>query len=330
MKLDESVFVTGGSGLVGGALIKTLIDDAREVRALVRSEKARTTVEALGAQGVDGSLESVDVLTEAMKGCSTAFHVAGVNAFCTPDPSALFAANVLGSLNVVTAAARAGVERLVYTSSAATLGEREGTVGNEESEHRGYFLSEYERSKFEAERVVLRTASELGVDAVSVNPSSVQGPGRAGGTGKILVLYLKGKLKFFVQTQVSLVDIADCAQGHVLAAVKGQPGERYVLNSATLPIQEALEIVRRVAGGGIKPRILAGPLALGAATMVEIIAHARGRPPVVCREMVRTLLHGHIYDGSKAARELGLDYTPAEVTLRRTVEWLRAEGLVPS
>jgi dihydroflavonol-4-reductase len=254
--------------------------------------------------------------------------VAGINAFCVPDPAELFRVNVLGSVNVVSAAARAGVRRIVYTSSAATLGEAKGTTGSETSQHRGFFLSNYERSKFEAEKAVLERAGELGIDVVCVNPSSVQGPGRAGGTGKILILYLEGRLKYFVPTRISLVDTDDCTEGHLLAEQKGVPGERYVLNAGTATIEEALAMVARITGLGSKPRILPGFVASGAVGAVEAAARVRRRRPAVCREMVRTLLHGHAYDGTRATRELGLNYRPLEETLRRSIEWLRAEGLI--
>jgi dihydroflavonol-4-reductase len=236
---------------------------------------------------------------------------------------------VIGSLGVVGAAARAGVRRVVYTSSAAVLGERTGTVGTESSVHRGSFLSEYERSKFEAERVVLETARSLDVEVVCVNPSSVQGPGRASGTGKILVLFLNGKLKFLVRTRVSLVDIDDCTRGHLLAEAKGKPGERYLLNGAALPIEDALAIVERLTGVTHRVRFMPAFTVMGGAAVVDAVARTRGRDAGFCPEMVRTLLHGHAYDGSKAERELGLEYTPVEDTLARTIEWLRAEGLVP-
>src|SRR5439155_12196107 len=126
-----------------------------------------------------------------------------------------------GSVNVIEAAARAGVGRMVYTSSAVVLGEARGTVGREDSPHRGTFVSEYERSKFDAERAVLRRAADLGVDVVCVNPSSVQGPGRASGTGEVLMRYLRGRLRFWLATTISLVDIDDCAEGHLLAEAKG-------------------------------------------------------------------------------------------------------------
>jgi dihydroflavonol-4-reductase len=329
MSSRAAAFITGGSGVVGRALVRELVATGREVRALGRSDAARATVAELGARPIPGDVESVDEMAAAMKGCDSVFHLAGVNALCVSDPSNLFGINILGSLNVVTAAANANVPRLIYTSSASTLGEKRGTVGHEGSTHRGYFLSEYERSKYEAEKVVVKAARELGIEMVGVNPSSVQGPGRSGGTGRILVMYLRGRLKFFVRTQISVVDIDDCARGHILAESNGRAGQRYVLNSGTLPIQEALAIVRRLAGRGPKAHLVPGPLAMVAATVAEVAARAMGRSPAVCREMVRTLLHGHTYDGSKAERELGLRYTPIEVTLDRTIRWLRSEGLVP-
>jgi dihydroflavonol-4-reductase len=156
----------------------------------------------------------------------------------------------------------------------------------------------------------------------------VQGPGRAGGTGRILIAYLNGRLPAFVETQISLVDIADCVEGHLLGAERGVPGERYVLNGATLSSREALELVTEVSGVRHRVRFLPPRLAGGGAALVEGLFRLRGRHPPVCREMVRTLLHGHRYDGSRAERRLGLRYTPVADTLRRTIEWAQGEGLV--
>jgi dihydroflavonol-4-reductase len=217
---------------------------------------------------------------------------------------------------------------LVLTSSAASLGEASGTVGTEASAHRGSYLSIYERSKREGERAAFEAARRAGVELVSINPSSVQGPGRASGTGRILIAYLNGRLPAFVDTQISIVDIADCVEGHLLGAERGVPGERYVLNGATLSSREALDIVAELSGVRRDVRFLPPRVAAVAAALVEAAFRVRGRQPPVCREMVRTLLHGHRYDGSRAQRELGLRYTPVAETLRRTIEWARREGLV--
>jgi dihydroflavonol-4-reductase len=216
----------------------------------------------------------------------------------------------------------------VLTSSAAALGEAEGTVGSEDSPHRGSYLSVYERTKHEGELAAFAAAGAAGIELVAVNPCSVQGPGRAGGTGKILIAYLNGRLKAFVDTHISIVDIADCVEGHVLAAERGRAGERYVLSGDVITSRQALEIVTGISGVRHDVRILPPVAARAAGAVVEGVSRLRGRKPPVCREMVNTLLHGHRYDGSRAERELGLRYTPVEETFRRTIDWARREGLV--
>jgi dihydroflavonol-4-reductase len=236
--------------------------------------------------------------------------------------------NVRGAETAVRAAARAGVPRLILTSSAASLGEQKGTVGSEESPHRGWYLSTYERSKREGELAALAAGRRAGIEVVSVNPSSVQGPGRAGGTGRIMIAYLNGRLRAFVHTNISIVDIRDCVEGHLLAAERGQPGERYVLNGVTLTSAEALETVAGMTGVVERPRFLPPKVASAAAGLVETGFRAARRHPPACRQMVRTMLHGHSYDGTRATRELGLSYTPVRDTFARTIEWALAEGLV--
>jgi dihydroflavonol-4-reductase len=323
------VFLTGASGLVGGALLDALRERGDEVVALARSESSAAALRARGAaQIARGDLLDEDALAAGMAGCALLFHVAGVNTMCPTDPGAMLRANVDGAASAVRAAARAGVERVVYTSSAASLGEVEGTVGSDDSPHRGSYLSHYERSKHLGEQAAFATGREAGVDVVAVNPSSVQGPGRAGGTGKILIAYLNGKLKAFVDTRLSLVDIRDCTEGHLLAAQRGVPGERYVLSGVTLTSLEALAIMGEITGIHDRPRILPAPVAVGAGAAVEGVFRVLRRHPPVCREMVRTMLHGHRYDGTKATRELGLRYTPIRETLTATVDWAVREGLV--
>jgi dihydroflavonol-4-reductase len=324
------VLVTGGTGFVGRAIVERLLGEGASVRALARSDSSAGALADLGAEPVRGDVLDPESLTAATQGCALVYHAAGANAFCLRDPSPLFEVNVRGSENVVRAAAQAEVGRVVYTSSAATLGERKGTLGSEQSLHRGSFLSDYERSKFEAERAVLAAADETGVELVCVNPASVQGPGRATGSTQLLLDYLNGRLKAVVDTTLSLIDIVDCTTGHLLAASIGRPGERYVLSGATLTVREGLELLGRLSGVEQPVRALPPWLAMTVATVVETVARARRRPPRICRELARTLTHGHAYDGSKAARELGLRYTPIEDTLRRTIDWWVEQGLVPT
>jgi dihydroflavonol-4-reductase len=322
------VFVTGASGFVGGAVLAALRERGDEVVALARSDGAAAALAARGAEIARGDILDERAVASGMAGCELAFHVAGINTLCPTDRAALFAANVRGAETVVRAAAQAGVPRVVYTSSAASLGEATGTVGSESSPHRGSYLSAYEASKHQGEVAAFAAGRSAGVDVVAVNPSSVQGPGRSGGTGRILIAYLNGRLKAFVDTNLSLVDVRDCTAGHLLAAERGTPGERYVLSGATLTSLEALEIVTDLTGVRERPRILPARAASGAAAVVEGAFRLARRKPPLCREMVRTMLHGHRYDGSRATRELGLAYTPIRETLSRTVEWALGEGLI--
>ena len=326
MTAPGPVLVTGGSGFIGGALVDALVAAGRPVRALARSADAARALRGRGAEPVVGDVLDPASLAPAAQGCSVVYHAAGVNTFCLADPTPMERVNVDGSANVVAAAAAGGASKVIYTSSAAAIGEVPGTVGREDSPHRGWFLSEYERTKYLAERRVLHDAAERGVEVVCVSPSSVQGPGRLHGTARLLLAYLNGTMKFLVDTRTSFLDIADCIAGHLLAEQHGKPGERYVLNGATFTTRELIGIVASATGIERRVRWLPGRVAMAAAVVVEGGARAARRKPPLCREMMRTLLNGHTYDGSRAERELGLHYTPVEDTITRTLRWYSENG----
>jgi dihydroflavonol-4-reductase len=318
--------VIGGSGFVGGAVLDALVSEGRPVRALARSGRAADELRGRGVEAVLGDLLDPESLARAMDGCAVIYHAAGVNALCVADPRPMERVNIDGSANVIAAAASAGARRVVYTSSAAALGEAPGTVGSETSQHRGWFLSQYERTKYLAEIRVLREAATRNVDVVCVSPSSVQGPGRLHGTARLLLQYLNGSLKFLVDTRISFLDIADSTAGHLLAEKQGAAGDRYVLNGATFTTRELISLVTRSTGIEHRVRWIPGQAAMAAAALVETAARAARRKPPLCREMVRTLLNGHAYDGSKAERELGVRYTPVEDTIGRTLRWYAEHG----
>ena len=241
----------------------------------------------------------------------------------------LLRVNVEGAEAAVRAAARAGrpahgahVVRRVGRRA------RRARSADEDTTHRGSYLSVYDRSKHLGEQAAFRAGRRLGVELVAVNPSSVQGPGRPSGNGKIIIAYLNGRLRVFVDTYVSVVDIADTVEGHLLAAERGRGGERYVLNGATIPSAEALRSSPSSPGSPSPVRMVPPALARAAAALAEGAARASGKTSSLCRARVRTILHGHRYDGSRATRELGLTYTPVAETFRRTIEWAVAEGLV--
>ncbi|WP_354701988.1 Aurachin B dehydrogenase [Paraconexibacter sp. AEG42_29] len=322
------VFLTGGSGFIGGQLADRLVARGDEVVGLARSDAAAAALSARGVTAVRGDVLDADAVAAGLAGCELAYHVAGVNSHCPADPDRLLRVNVEGTRTVVEAAAAAGVRRVVFTSSAASLGEAEGTVGTEDCAHRGSYLSVYDRSKHEAEGVAFAAATAHGVEVVALNPSSVQGPPRKGGNGAIIIAYLNGRLRAFVDTHVSVVDVEDVVEAHLLAAERGTSGQRYVLNGATIPSAEALRIVTELSGVEQRVPMIPPPVARAAANAVDLVYRARRRTNPICPARVGTILHGHRYDGSRATRELGLVYTPVAETFRRTMEWAVAEGLV--
>jgi dihydroflavonol-4-reductase len=320
------VAVTGGSGVVGAAVIRHLVEAGHRVRALARSGEASIKVSAIGAEAVPGDVLDPKSLANLVSGAERVFHVAGVNDMCSMNPGHMDRVNIIGTSNIRDACLVGGVGRLIHTSSAVAIGERQGSVGSETSRHRGSYLSRYERSKHISELLVLE--ARAGLEVISVNPSSVQGPGRATGTAKLILDVIRGKLPFLLGTTVSIVDIDDCARGHLLAGDQGRAGDRYLLSGASLPITDALAVATRVSGISLNPRFMPGPVASILGGGVELGAKLVGSRPPVCREMVRVVRHGHRYDGSKATRDLGLGYTPFEETIVRTIDWFQAQGLL--
>jgi dihydroflavonol-4-reductase len=324
------VLVTGATGFVGGGIARRLLTDGREVRALTRRPDAATALQALGVEVVAGDVLEPETVETAARGCDVVYHAAGVNGFCMRDPGPMRAANVTGTENVIGACARAGVRRVVYTSSAAVIGEAAGVVATEDTPHRGWFLSEYERSKHDAEAAAVREAERHGIELVCVNPASVQGPGRTGGTARLILAYANGKLRTLVRSRFSLVDADDCSEGHLLAEARGTPGRRYLLAGVCVTTEEAVATLARITGIERRALTLPRPVALTAGDVAATVARVRGRRPRLCREMVATLLHGHAYDGSRATRELGLEYRSFDDMVRRTLAWYVDQGLVNS
>jgi dihydroflavonol-4-reductase len=320
------VAVTGGSGVVGAAVVRHLVAAGDDVRALARSPESSAKLADLGASVIHGDVLDADAVGRLVKGNERVFHVAGVNQLCPRDPFRMWKVNVDATLGVLEASARAGVSRFIHTSSAVTIGEEQGSKGTEESKHRGHFLSEYERSKTVSERLVF--GSERDIEVVSVNPASVQGPGRSTGTGALLLATARGSLPALVDATISLVDIDDCARGHLLAAEHGKPGERYILSGAVTRIRDAASALSRLLDRASRPWFI-NPKAVSAiAPIVDACFRLTDRDSPLCADSARVLLHGHVYDGTKATRDLGLEYTPLEQTLSRTLDWFRAEGLI--
>ncbi len=263
-----------------------------------------------------------------MGGIGVVYHLAGVNEMCSRDPGSMDRVNIDGSVAVVRAAAAAGVRRVVCTSSAVAIGEREGMIGDEHTVHSGEYVSAYAASKHLAEMAAFEEADRLGVDLVAVNPSSVQGPGRATGSAELLLRSLNTQRPLLVDTTLSIVDIEDCTTGHINAAEYGRAGERYILSGATLSIAEAVVLLSEAVGREIHPRWLSRGLVrtvgMTAARLAAVVRPSLG----ICPELITTLLHGHRFDGSRASTELGFTYTEVSDTINRTVRWFEEQGLI--
>lgn len=306
--------------------MERLLASRREVVALVRREEDARRLSARGAEPVMADLLDPAALAKAMRGCDVVYHVAGLNRLCLKDPSPLYRINVEGTRNVLQAALQNGASKVIYTSSAAAIGEPRGVIANEETPHRGFFLSHYERSKYQAEQVALSFAKR-GLPVVCLNPSSVQGPGRLHGTAKLILDYLNGRLPVIFGTDVSFVYLDDCIEAHLLAEEKGRAGERYLVSGATLPVEEVLDLAAEISGVNKRPRRLPPAAAFALGVGADLFARLFGASPKVCLEQVRTILHGHRYDSSKAVKELKVSFTPAREAIERTIRWYVEAGL---
>lgn len=325
--MSGRAFVTGGTGFVGGGILAALANEGREVRALSRDRTGAQVVAATGAEPVVGHLFEPEVLRTGMAGCSTVFHAAGVNAMCVDDSSDMWHVNVGGSLNVLDAASAAGVGKVVYTSSAATIGEPHGVVGTETTRHRGWFLSEYEKSKFEAEKAVLDRAKVLGLDVVVVNPTSVQGPGRSTGSAKLILAALNARIMPAIDVHVSFVDIDDCSKAHLLAERAGVDQERYLINGATMSVAEVLQQVRAITGA--RHAAVPIPRAVVKALLPPLRLKERfSRSSTLCVEMLETVLHGHRFDATKSQEALGMVYRPPRQLFGRLIQWYADYGFI--
>lgn len=320
-------FVTGVTGFIGSAVLDRLLQEEGQVLTLVRRDEAAHHMAAKGARPVLGDLLNPATYQEALRESDLVIHAAGLNTFCLADPHPLYRINVEGTRALLQAAGDVGVRRIVYTSSAVTIGEEPGHVAEEQTPHRGYFLSHYERSKYEAEQVALDLARQ-GLPVVTLNPSSVQGPGRLHGTARIFLDYLNGRLPFLCGDRFSFCYIEDCVEAHLSARESGRIGERYLLSGPSVTTAELLETLKEVTGFQGRPWQLGPTLALALGTGMEWGGRLSGRRPRVCRELIRTILHGGRYDSSKAERELKISFTPLREMVVRTVAWYADAGHV--
>ena len=324
-------FITGATGFVGSAVARQLLAAGHSVRALARPNSDRSCLQGLDIEIVEGDLQNS--LTEAMNGCDGVYHVAADYRLWAPDPSELYATNVEGTRNVLACAQQAGIKRVVYTSSVATLGlPKTGGPGDEDTPvSLEDMIGHYKRSKFQAEEVAREFAVIKGLDVVIVNPSAPIGPRdhKPTPTGRTVLDAAAGKMPAYVDTGLNVVHVDDCAHGHLLAFEHGRSGERYVLGGTDMTLKQILyEIADIVDRNPPKVRLPHG-LILPVAHVAEAWARMSGRTPKVTVDGVKLARKHMFFSIAKAQSELGYQARPAREALQDAVDWYRQNGYLP-
>jgi len=323
--------VTGATGFVGSAVVRALLDAGEVPRVLVRPESDRRNLDGLGVDLAEGDLRDAASLARACRGCQALFHVAADYRLWVPRPEEIYAANVDGTRALMQAAGAAGVARIVYTSSVATLGlNRDGSPADEATPAAlADMIGHYKRSKFLAEEVVRGMVTEAGLPAVIVNPSTPIGPRdiKPTPTGRMIVEAARGRIPAFVDTGLNVVHVADVAAGHLLAFERGRIGERYILGGENLAFAEILGSIARLRGRP-PPRLrLPHGLVLPIAHAAEAWARLTGgAEPFVTVDGLRMSKKRMFFTSAKAETVLGYRARPAEAALADAVAWFREAG----
>jgi dihydroflavonol-4-reductase len=324
------VLITGATGFVGSQVTRVLIDQGCEVTALVRPTSKLGGLVGRPVKRTLGDLTDCGSIRRVLEGINVLFHVAADYRFWVPDPHTMYEINVSGTERLLEAAWKAGVERIVYTSSAVTVRCSDSQAGTEQD-----FLtpaearSLYQRTKILAEQAAWRLIGE-GAPITIVNPSTPigAGDGRPTPTGRLILDFLKGRLPAFLDAVFNFVDVRDVAFGHWLAAIKGQVGQRYILGHETISLSAFLEMLSTASGLPV-PRIkIPYAVAYLAGAFGELFGRATGRESRATLDGVRMAGIPMHYDSSKAVKELGLPQTPVYQAVMEAVRWYRQQGYV--
>lgn len=322
--------VTGASGFVGSAVLRHLIEAGHEVRALVRpGSDRRNLADLAGVTVVEGDLTDAASLRTAVRGCEYLFHVAADYRLWIPEPEVIYRINVQGTRDLIEAATEAGVKRIVYTSSVATLGlNPDRTPADEETPvSLEDMVGHYKRSKYLAEREVEQLVRERGAPVVTVNPSTPVGPRdiKPTPTGRIFADMLRGRMPAYVDTGLNIVHVDDVATGHLLAFERGDIGERYILGGENMTLRELLEAIARA--GNVKPPRIHVPhgVVLPVAWVAEQWARLTGTTPLVCLDEIRMARKFMYFSSAKAGDRLGYRPRPAAEAIADAVNWFRKQ-----
>jgi len=325
-------FVTGASGFIGSAVVRALLGSGFAVRALVRPSSPRTNLDGLDIEIAEGDMRDPEVVGRAAKGARYVLHIAADYRLWARNPQQIMHNNIEGTEVVMQAAKAAGAERIVYTSSVATLkAAADGRPANEtNSLAEQEAIGSYKRSKVAAERIVASMIAKHRLPAVIVNPTAPVGPRdvRPTPTGRIIVEAASGRMPAFIDTGLNLVHVDDVAVGHVAALRHGRVGERYILGGENMTLADMLARIARLAGRRAPrvrlPRQLIYPLAYAA----EAAARITNREPFVTLDGLRMAKVRMFFSSGKAEQELGYKARPADVAISDAVKWFRDAGYI--
>jgi dihydroflavonol-4-reductase len=327
------VFLTGATGFVGHHVAEALAAEGAELRILVRKTSNLKNLEGIGCQTVAGDLSRPESYASALMGCDAVMHVAADYRLWIPDPDAMYRANVGGTRDLLRLARQAGVPRVVYTSSVATMSFRtDGIVVNEDTPvSLSDMVGHYKRSKFMAEQEAIAAAQD-GQQVMILNPTTPVGPNDAKPTptGRIFVDFLNRKFPAYVDTGLNLVDVVEVARTHVCALSKGTPGRRYILGGENLTLKQILDKMSAITG--IASPTMKIPFAVAAtyAFFEELITgRIRGKEPRATLEEVRMGRKKMFASSARAQQELGFRILPVYSAMRAEIEWFRANGYAP-
>lgn len=327
-----TALVTGGNGFVGSHVVRALRARGDRVRVLARPGADLRALAGVQYDLVSGDLRQAALLEDAVKGCAEVYHVAADYRLWVPDPAPMYATNVEGTRNLLAAARRHGVGRLVHTSTVGALGVPVGGIGNENSPvSLENMIGPYKRSKFMAEQLALAAARD-GMPVVVVNPSTPIGAldYKPTPTGRIIADFLKRRMPAYMDTGLNLVNVEACARGHLLAAQRGAIGEKYILGGENLTLQQLFARLERLCGVPA-PRVrLPYPVVLGYAAGADLIARITGRPPRASLTEVRMAHKRMFFDSAKAVRELGYEPGVLDDALRAAIDYYRQSGAAPN
>ncbi len=325
-------FVTGATGFVGSHVAHALADQGADLRVLVRPSSDLKNLEGLKADRVVGDLRDAASIEKAMSGCEVVFHVAADYRLWVRDPDSMYGANVEGTRAILDAARKHRIRRVVYTSSVATMGfTGNGRPADENSPvSLENMIGPYKRSKFMAEQVAME-AARAGMDVVVVNPTTPVGERdiKPTPTGRIVLDFLKKKFPAYVDTGLNLVDVRECARGHIAALEKGRSGQRYILGGENLTLKQILDKLAAITGLPSPKVKVPYVMALATGVVDEIVTgRMLGREPRATIDAVRMGRKKMFVTSAKAQRELGWNVLPVDDALQRAVNWFRQNGYV--